>query len=187
VTPADGGALARGQVLYERLRATKDDPRTRDAALLVVRLALAWVFLYHGARTLFGGFGGPGIDRTAIFFANVAHLHPATFFAGLSGVIEFFGAIAVGVGVLGRLAGLALIGDMVMAMITVTWANGVSSSLPGGGYELNLALAALAVVVALLGTGRVSLDVALRHLWERRQVPPATPVGDPGLVGDAVS
>ncbi len=35
---------------------------------------------------------------------------------------------------------------------------------PGSGYELNLAPAALAFVVALLGTGPFSLDVALRNL-----------------------
>jgi uncharacterized membrane protein YphA (DoxX/SURF4 family) len=51
---------------------------------------------------------------------------------------------------------------MVMAMITVTWATGINSSNPPPGYQLNLALAVLALVVALLGPGRFSLD-ALVH------------------------
>ena len=53
---------------------------------------------------------------------------------------------------------------MVIAMITVTFANGIIGNSAGSGYELNLALAALALVVAIMGTGRLSLDVYLRRL-----------------------
>jgi uncharacterized membrane protein YphA (DoxX/SURF4 family) len=50
---------------------------------------------------------------------------------------------------------------MVLAMITVTWATGINSSNPPPGYQLNLALAVLALVVALLGAGRFSLDAVV--------------------------
>ena len=53
-----------------------------------------------------------------------------------------------------------------MAMITVTWATGINSQSDPPGYQLNLALAVLALVVALLGSGRFSLDA----LIERRVV-----------------
>ena len=167
---------------YHRLSEVKNGRLTRDAALLGARVALAWIFVYHGAYTLFGAFGGPGIHRASIFYGTVAHLHPATFFTVLGGSIEFFGGIAVGLGILGRLAAAGLVGDMAMAMITVTFANGIASSAPGGGYELNLALAALAFVVALLGTGRFSLDFGLQHWWEStrraaKPVPEMRPAG----------
>jgi putative oxidoreductase len=150
----------------ERFRATRDAPISRDLALLAGRIALAWIFIYHGAGTLFGAFNRGGIHPQAVYFAHVAHLHPGTFFAVLGGIIEFFGGIAVGLGIFGRLAAAGLFGDMVMAMITVTFGNGVIG--PGGsGYELNLALAALALIIFLLGTGRFSLDVALRKLLRR--------------------
>ena len=68
-------------------------------------------------------------------------------------------------GVLKSAAGLALFGDMAVAMITVTWATGLHQVTPPG-YELNVALAALGLVVALLGAGRYSLDA----LAERRLV-----------------
>ena len=55
---------------------------------------------------------------------------------------------------------------MVMAMITVTWANGINSEKLPAGYELNVALAVLALVVVLLGAGRFSVDA----LVERRLV-----------------
>jgi hypothetical protein len=98
----------------------------------------------------------------------------------VGGSIEFFGGLAVGLGIFGRLAGAGLVGDMAMAMATVTFANGIASTAPGGGYELNLALAALAFVVALLGTGRFSLDVALRARWEGTRSSKPKAVGEVG-------
>ena len=139
-------------------------PLPSDLALVAVRTALAWIFIYYGAGKLFGSFHGAGIHQTAVYFANTAHLHPGEFFAVLGGIIEFGGGVAVALGLASRLAGLALFGDMVMAMITVTWANGINSEKLPAGYELNLALGALALVVTLLGAGRFSVDA----LVERR-------------------
>ena len=152
-----GGALA-------LLRTTRDAPASRDIALLAARVGLAWVFVYHGAGTLFGVFGGSGVHPQAVYFAHVAHLRPGTFFAVLGGIIECFGGVAVGLGVLGRLAAAGLVGDMVIAMITVTFAHGLIGNTGGSGYELNVALAALALVVAIMGTGRLSLDALVCRL-----------------------
>lgn len=135
-----------------------------DVALVAVRVALAWIFTYYGGAKLFGWFNGGGIHRTADFMANTAHLHPGTFFAVLGGVIELGAAIALLLGLGSRLFALALVGDMVMAVITVTGQNGIDSAKADSGYELNLALAVLALVVVLLGAGRFSLDA----LAERR-------------------
>lgn len=135
-----------------------------DLALIAARTALAWIFIYHGAGKLFGTFGGPGLHRTALFFSNSAHLHPGGLFAVLGGVTEFGGGIALALGVGSRLAGIALFGDMVMAMITVSWVNGINSETPTPGYELNMALGVLALVVAFFGGGRLSVD----GLVERR-------------------
>ncbi|HET6875637.1 MAG TPA: DoxX family protein [Acidimicrobiales bacterium] len=134
-----------------------------DAALIAVRTALTWIFVYYGAAKLFGSFHGLGIHGTARYFADTAHLHPGGFFAVLGGLIEFGGAIAIALGLAARLAGLALFGDMVMAMITVTWANGINSEKVPAGYELNVALCALALVVVLLGAGRFSVDALIER------------------------
>jgi putative oxidoreductase len=161
------GLPASLRAVAERLSATRDAPLARDLALLGARIGLAWLFIYHGGTTLFGIFGGAGLHQASIFFANVAHLHPGTLFAATAGSIEFFGGIALALGVVGRLAGAALVGDMVVAMATVTFGNGIVSDAPGAGYELNVALATLALVVAFLGTGRFSLDVALHRVGRR--------------------
>jgi putative oxidoreductase len=148
----------------QKLRSTRDTLLARDVALLGARVGLGWIFVYHGAGTLFGAFGGSGIHPQAVYFAHVAHLRPGTFFAVLGGIIECFGGAAVALGILGRLAALGLVGDMVIAMFTVTFGNGIIGDASGSGYELNIALAALALVIAILGTGRFSLDQALRAL-----------------------
>jgi putative oxidoreductase len=136
-----------------------------DLALAAVRAALAWIFIVYGAQKLFGWFNGPGIHQTALDMANSYHLRPGRLFAYLGGIVEFGGAIAVALGIGTRLAGIALFGDMVMAMIKVTWAHGLHQKSPFG-YELNVALGALGLVVFLLGAGRYSLDA----LAERRLV-----------------
>ena len=159
------------RALYRLGQDLRESTWSRDVALLGARVALAWVFVYHGAGTLFGAFGGAGIHRASIFYGTVAHLHPATFFTVLGGVIECFGGAAVGLGLFGRVAAAGLAGDMAVAMATVTFSNGIVSNRPGAGYELNLALAALAFAVALLGTGRLSLDRIFRLLWGRRSSP----------------
>jgi putative oxidoreductase len=154
-----------GRDLLRAAVSTRTAPIPADCALVAVRTALAWIFIYYGAGKLFGAFNGPGIHRTAIYFSETAHLHPGGLFAVVGGVIEFGGGIALALGLAARLAGLALFGDMVMAMITVTWATGINTNNPPPGYQLNLALAVLALVIVVFGAGRFSIDaIAERHL-----------------------
>ena len=47
-------------------------------------------------------------------------------------------------------------------MVTVTWAHGLSSS-TSTGYELNLALMAMTLVIIGIGSGRPSLDAIIER------------------------
>jgi putative oxidoreductase len=149
--------------VLEAVVSTRTPPLPTDCALAAARIALAWIFIYYGGMKLFGWFNGSGIHGTAIYFSQTAHLHPGGLFAVVGGVIEFGGGVALALGLASRLAGIALFGDMVMAMITVTWATGINSSTAPPGYQLNLALAVLALVVAILGSGRFSLDALIER------------------------
>jgi len=141
-----------------------------DVALAAVRVALAWIFVWYGGGKLFGWFHGAGIHGTSVFMSDVAHLHPGGLFAVLGGVLEFAGAIALILGLGTRLVGIGLVIDMVVAMVTVTWSHGFLTAKVPPGYELNIALAALALVVAVLGAGRFSLDAAVaRRLGASRE------------------
>jgi putative oxidoreductase len=164
VTTAVGTHRSSGRALLTTLVSTRGGPpAAADWALLFARIGLAWIFIYYGGGKLFGWFNGPGIHGTALYFSQSAHLHPGGFFAVLGGLIELGGGVALALGLFSRLAGIALFGDMVMAMITVTWATGINSRLNPPGYQLNLALAVLALVVALLGSGRFSLDALIER------------------------
>ncbi|MBO0692777.1 MAG: DoxX family protein [Acidimicrobiaceae bacterium] len=137
----------------------------KDLALLAARAALTWIFIYYGSGKLFGAFNQGGIHGTAQYFSHAAGLNPGTFFAVVGGLIEFGGGIAMALGLATRLAGLALFGDMVVAMVTITWATGLNSN---PGYQVNIAVAALALVMVFLGSGRFSLDAVIdRALTDR--------------------
>ena len=164
---------SRAGAVLEALVSTRTAPLSVDLSLIALRTALAWIFIWYGAGKLFGSFGGPGLHRWSIYMANTAHLHPGGFFAVVGAVIEFGGGIAMALGLASRLAGLALFGDMVMAMITVSWQYGFNSEKVPAGYEFNVALAAMALAIVLLGAGRFSIDA----LAERRVVAAGTRVG----------
>ena len=148
------GDIARWSVLFR----TESKGLTVDIALVAVRTALAWVFIYYGAQKLFGAFNGPGIHGTSLYFAHTAHLRPGGLFAVLGGVTEFGGGIAIALGFCSRFAALALFTDQVIAMITVTWATGFGSLTSSAGYQFNICVAVLALVVLVLGSGRPGLD-----------------------------
>jgi putative oxidoreductase len=148
-------------------RETRDRPATRDLALLIVRAGLAWIFIYHGAGTLFGAFHQAGIHGETLYF-QANHLRPAEFFTYVDGLTQFIGGILIAVGVFGRLAGLALAGDMIGAMVTITFSQGLAGP-DGLGYQLNLALIISSLVIALLGTGQISLDELLRRSFGQRR------------------
>ena len=118
------------------LLSTRTAALPADCALIAARTALAWIFIYHGSRRLFGWFDGPGIHQSGLYFSQTAHLHPGELFAVLGGVIEFGGGIALAFGLVSRLAGAAIFVDMMMAIITVTWANGINAT--GGEVRLRV-------------------------------------------------
>ena len=167
MTAPSAASPSRARALLTALFSSRTAPLPADCALIAARIVLAWIFIYHGSRRLFGWFDGPGIHDSGLFFANTAHLHPGELFAVMGGFIEFAGGIALLLGFVARLAGAGIFVDMMMAIVTVTWANGINATGGKSGYELNLALGTLALVIAFFGAGRFSVDA----LIERRLRP----------------
>lgn len=113
-----------------------------DAALLVVRVALALPLIYHGAAIAFGAFGGPGLAGFSGF------IHMPLPVAALVGYGEFLGGLGVLFGVLPRVAagGVAVI--MLGAILLVHLPHGYNSQNMGFEYPLTLLLLAIAVLLA---------------------------------------
>lgn len=133
-----------------------------DVGLLVLRVVLGVIFAAHGAQKLFGSFGGPGLEGTAGFHGQLG-IKPPYLMAVLAGLAEFVGGILVAVGFLTPIAAVALVVTMAVAVLTVHLRNGFFNM--NGGYEFNLALAAMALALIFAGAGALSIDGTLGILW----------------------
>jgi putative oxidoreductase len=128
-----------------------------DLALLLVRL-LGFGFAAHGAQKLFGWFGGYGLAGTGGFFESIG-FKPGRAFALLAGVSEFVGGLLIGLGLFGPIGAMLIMGIMTTAVLSVHIDKGLFAQ--DGGYELNLAYMAIALVIAIVGPGAYSLDALL--------------------------
>jgi putative oxidoreductase len=137
--------------------------RALDGGLLLLRLALAAVMFPHGAQKLLGWFGGPGVAGTMHFFTGKMHI-PAPL-GVLVILVEFFGPLLLVVGLLTRVAALAIGIDMLVAMLTVHLGNGFfanwSGRQKGEGIEYFIYAIAIAAVVTIVGAGRYSIDARI--------------------------
>ncbi|HEX4207433.1 MAG TPA: DoxX family protein [Ktedonobacteraceae bacterium] len=124
-------------------------------SLLLLRLVLGLIFLSHGAQKLFGVFGGHGFAATTQFMHQLG-LHPANWWTIIGALGELVGGLLLVLGLLTPLGSWLIIGVMLIALARVHWRKGFWSS--QGGYEYNLVLSAVAVVLGLLGAGVYSLD-----------------------------
>lgn len=129
-----------------------------DLALLALRLLLGGLFIGHGAQKLFGWFGGYGLAGTGAFMESIG-LRPGRQMAALAGLSEVLGGVLFIVGLFQPLAALLIGGAMLIAIAKVHGKNGLWSQ--NNGYEYNLVLLVLAVALALLGPGDLSLASAL--------------------------
>ncbi len=127
-------------------------------AALPLRLIAGFIFMAHGAQKLFGWFGGYGLEATGQWMASIG-LEPGFLMALLAGSAEFFGGLALILGVLTRPASLVLAVTMLVAIFSVHFENGLFMS--NNGYEFGLALFAISLGLVFTGGGRYSLDARI--------------------------
>jgi putative oxidoreductase len=117
---------------------------------------------------LLGWFGGGGFAATMNGLTQHAGLPAPVAFMVI--VIEFFGSLALILGLFSRAAALGIAAVMVGAIATVHVANGFfmnwSGAQAGEGFEFHLLAIGIALAVMLAGSGAFSLD---RALFARRE------------------
>jgi putative oxidoreductase len=130
----------------------------RDVALLIGRLGLGLIFVAHGWQKLVTF----GVDGVTANFTGMGVPAPAVA-AWFATLVELVGGVALIVGVAVPLFAVLLVLDMLGALVLVHADKGIFVA--NGGYELVLALAAGAAVLAGLGSGRFGVDALLtaRH------------------------
>jgi putative oxidoreductase len=120
-------------------------PYNNDLALLILRLALAAVLLYHGIPklmnfgatvTAFQGMGLPAPSVTAAFAV----------------ITEVVGGLLILLGIAVDLAGILVILEMLGAIFLVHWPNGFDFT--KGGWEHPFTVLVMALALALAGAGR---------------------------------
>ncbi len=131
--------------------------RARPLAPLVLRVVLGGLFVYHGFDKFSGGINGvlAMFDGWGVPASSVA--------APLVAVIEIVGGAALIVGVGTRIAAAALGAVMIGALLFVKVDLGLVSDGPMPGAELDLALLAGLVAIAVIGPGPFSVDARVRQ------------------------
>lgn len=130
---------------------------TTDIGLLLIRVMVGVVFVFHGSQKLFGLFGGFGISGTADWMASIG-IPFATVSALLAGSAEFFGGLALLTGVAVRWAAVPMVFTMIVACVTAH-AGGFSAQ--AGGMEYPLTLAFVLAGLGLTGAGRFTLPALI--------------------------
>ncbi len=124
---------------------------------LLVRLALGTVFIAHGYQKLFVS----GMDGTINMFGGMGVAAPELF-GPLVAFVEFFGGIAIVLGLFTRYVALMLAAVMAVAIFQVKLSIGFIAPMAGPpGYELDVALLGLALLLLFAGPGALSLEKAL--------------------------
>ena len=125
--------------------------KLKPLSLLLLRLVLGAIFIYHGYPKLFGH------TREAV--QGFVRLGFPGYFAYISGLIEFFGGCMLIAGLFTRVAGLLLTIEMAIGI----WKVGHLAANPMAvrNYETPLVLAVSAFALATLGAGVVSFDQAI--------------------------
>lgn len=145
-----------------------------NATLLIARLFTGFVVLAHGVQKLFGWFGGYGFEGTMGFFTQTIGL------PYIGGVLiiatETLGMLALMLGFFSRYLALAVILIMFGA-ISFHYPNGFymdwSNTLSGEGFEFHLLVIALALVIAINGSGVYSLDTFFAKLKKQESRKPS--------------
>ncbi len=132
---------------------------------LALRVPVGAVLSAHGAQKLFGWFGGYGLEGTGQWLASIG-IEPGYFMALLAGGAEFFGGLALVLGLATRPAALVTAFTLLVAIFSVHIGNGLFLS--NNGYEFALTLLAGTLALALQGGGSASVDTWLVKRWSER-------------------
>lgn len=137
-----------------------------DFTVLLLRLVVGLTMAAHGYNKFFGG---GRISGTAAWFESIG-MRPGVFHARVAAFTEVASGLCLAVGLLTPLSAAGFVALMLVAAWTVHRKNGFF--IVKDGWEYNLVLAAVAVAIAGIGPGNLSLDHVLFHatdIWDYAQ------------------
>ena len=120
-----------------------------------LRLALAAIFIAHGAQKVLGSFSGPGLAKFTSFPPPFSFMRPGWLWMGAAAFAELIGGGLLLLGLLTRVGAFLIACVMLTAIIGVLWPAGFFAP---AGYEYSLALLAMCLALLISGGGMVSID-----------------------------
>ncbi|WP_285057154.1 DoxX family protein [Pedobacter ginsengisoli] len=133
-----------------------------DYSALIIRLTLGLILWAHGAQKLLGIYGGHGFGNTMNYFTETVHLPALIGFLVI--VMEFFGSIAIVLGLGTRILSLVVIMLFTGIIITHHWQAGFfmdwfGANPPGfEGFEFDLLMMGMALSLVISGGGKYAAD-----------------------------
>jgi putative oxidoreductase len=128
--------------------------RLQPLALLTMRLVLGAVMVAHGYQNVFRHLH----DHVHL----VTSLGMPAWLGYVSSLTEFLGGLLILAGFFTRGVAFALCIDLIVALWTVHWHNGLLGSPDRPGAEFPMALCTLAFALIFFGGGPISIDHVLR-------------------------
>jgi putative oxidoreductase len=133
-----------------------------DLALLVIRIALGVVFLFHGLVKFSPqllGMEGVGIEGFVAYLNDLGVPAPQVMAYVVAGWEVGGGALLL-IGLASRIMALGLLGDMIVAVVKSHLHQGfflppVSKAI---GYEFAMTLGLMALAIVIAGPGQLALD-----------------------------
>jgi len=122
--------------------------QNKDIALLLLRIGVGLIFIVAGWGKL------TGIENVQGFFGNIGIPLPGLM-AWVVAIVEFIGGIMVLAGAYIRIPAILLAVIMVVAIITTKIGE------PFADYRVDLLLLLMSAALALVGSGRYSVDSLL--------------------------
>lgn len=134
-------------------------PLSYDLGLLLIRLMLGAVFLFHGAQKLFGMFDGQGLEGFAGYMETMSLPMPKVA-ATCAALAEFGGGVALVTGMFMRPIIITTVFTMLVAAFVAH--DGVFAEM-----EYPLTLAIVTAGLFFTGTGRIALPTPKLRLPRR--------------------
>ena len=125
-----------------------------DIAAFLLRLVMGGTMIAHGWNH---AFGGGGLAGTARWFESIG-VRPGRLNAIAATATELGAGLLLVIGLLTPLAAAAVVGTMLVALVTNHLKNGFFIFRPGEGYEYVLLIVTVACALGALGAGRWSID-----------------------------
>lgn len=149
-------------------------PASVSAGLFFVRVMVGAAFIFHGYPKITNPTAWMGTHALTLPWTGASLGTLPEWVQALVAFVEFFGGVALVIGLLTRFAAFALFIDMIAACVLVELPRGTPFVASGHTLEPTLAYMVTTFMLLLTGPGAVSFDAALG----RRRTVTATPASE---------